>query len=64
MSSASDDTTTKETIRSRHRDAAEEVLPEHGQLYIGGGWHDAADGGTFDTLNPTTGEVLASVARG
>ncbi|MBP2249974.1 aldehyde dehydrogenase (NAD+) [Halarchaeum solikamskense] len=65
MSSTSDDGgETIESIRSRHRDAAADVVPEHTQLYIGGEWQDAASGETFDTLNPTTGEVLASVARG
>jgi acyl-CoA reductase-like NAD-dependent aldehyde dehydrogenase len=32
--------------------------------FIAGGWVDAADGGTFDDLNPYTGEVVASVAAG
>jgi len=65
MSSTSEDASErKETIRSRHREAAESVLPEHRELYIGGGWQEAAAGETFDTVDPTTGEVLASVARG
>ena len=33
------------------------------RLYIGGEWVDAADGATLDTYNPSTGEVLASVAE-
>jgi aldehyde dehydrogenase (NAD+) len=33
------------------------------QLFIGGEWVDAASGGTFDTINPSTGEVLARVAE-
>ncbi|MFA1611663.1 aldehyde dehydrogenase family protein [Halobellus rubicundus] len=65
MSSASDDVSqSKETILSRHREAAAEVVPDHTQMYIGGEWQAAASGETFDTLDPTTGEVLASVARG
>jgi acyl-CoA reductase-like NAD-dependent aldehyde dehydrogenase len=33
------------------------------QLLIGGRWVDAASGKTFEDLNPTTGEVLATVAE-
>ena len=33
------------------------------RLFIGGEWVDAADGGTLDTFNPATGEVLTSVAE-
>jgi acyl-CoA reductase-like NAD-dependent aldehyde dehydrogenase len=33
------------------------------QLFIGGEWSDAAEGGTFPTYNPGTGEVLAEVAE-
>lgn len=32
------------------------------QLFLGGEWRDASDGGTFDVDNPATGEVLATVA--
>lgn len=32
------------------------------RLYIGGEWRDASDGGTFEVVNPATGEVLAQVA--
>ena len=32
------------------------------QAYINGRWVSAADGATFDVLNPATGEVIASVA--
>jgi len=31
-------------------------------LYIGGEWREASDGGRFDVLNPADEEVLASVA--
>jgi aldehyde dehydrogenase (NAD+) len=33
------------------------------RLMINNEWVDASDGGTFDTLNPATGEVLAKVAH-
>ncbi|MYZ50108.1 NAD-dependent succinate-semialdehyde dehydrogenase [Propylenella binzhouense] len=32
------------------------------QLFLGGEWRDASDGGTFDVDNPATGEVIATVA--
>ncbi len=32
------------------------------KLFIGGEWIPAADGSTFDTINPATGQVLAQVA--
>lgn len=34
------------------------------QLFIGGQWVDAVDGRTFETIDPATGDVLATVARG
>ncbi len=34
------------------------------QLLIGGEWVDAADGGTFETTDPGTNEVLTTVAHG
>ncbi|MBV8911900.1 MAG: aldehyde dehydrogenase, partial [Acetobacteraceae bacterium] len=34
------------------------------RLFIDGRWVEAASGQTFDTVNPATGEVLASVAEG
>lgn len=37
------------------------LRPQH-RAYIGGEWTDAADGATFDTINPATGAVLAKVA--
>jgi gamma-glutamyl-gamma-aminobutyraldehyde dehydrogenase len=37
------------------------VRPQ-GRAYIGGAWTDAADGATFETINPATGRVLAKVA--
>jgi succinate-semialdehyde dehydrogenase/glutarate-semialdehyde dehydrogenase len=32
------------------------------QLFLGGEWRDASDGGTFEVDNPATGEVIATVA--
>lgn len=34
------------------------------QMYIGGEWVDAANGETFEDLNPYNGEVFANVPRG
>src|SRR5512146_1180636 len=34
------------------------------KMYIGGEWVDAKDKGTFEDLNPYTGEVFARVPRG
>ncbi len=34
------------------------------RMLIGGKWVEAASGRTFDSINPSTGEVLASVAEG
>lgn len=34
------------------------------RLFIEGRWVEAASGKTFDTINPSTGEVLGSVAEG
>lgn len=34
------------------------------QLYINGEWRDAIKGGKFDTFNPATEEIIASVASG
>lgn len=38
------------------------ALRPKSRAYIGGAWTDAADGATFDTINPATGAVLAKVA--
>ena len=34
------------------------------RLLINGEWQDAADGRTFETINPVTEEVIAKVALG
>jgi len=42
-------------------------LERHGQRFghfINGGWHAPANGEYFDTLDPSSGEILASVAQG
>jgi acyl-CoA reductase-like NAD-dependent aldehyde dehydrogenase len=36
---------------------------QSGRLFIGGEWQDAASGRTFESINPATGEVLATVAE-
>ena len=36
----------------------------HFELFIGGTWQAPAEGAYFDTLDPSTGESLASVAQG
>ena len=54
----------KEAIRSRHTEAAADVLPERSRLFIGGEWQEAKAGESFETTDPTTGEVLDSVPRG
>ncbi|MCX2819963.1 aldehyde dehydrogenase family protein [Haladaptatus sp. F3-133] len=54
----------KSTIKQRHEQAANEVLPDHRSLYIGGNWAESASGETFETVDPTTGETLASVEAG
>ncbi|AFZ73487.1 aldehyde dehydrogenase family protein [Natronobacterium gregoryi] len=65
MSSDTDTVDERRTaIRTRHREAAETALPEHTDLYVGGEFVVADERETFDTVDPTTGEVLESVARG
>jgi aldehyde dehydrogenase (NAD+) len=54
----------KSAIRQRHERAANEVLPDHRALYIGGEWVESASGETFETVDPTTGETLAAVEAG
>ena len=34
------------------------------QLFINNQFVDASDGGTFNTINPTTEEVICKVAKG
>ena len=45
--------------------ANETFLDQHpAKMLIGGQWVEAASGKTFDTYNPSTGEVLVKVAEG
>jgi phenylacetaldehyde dehydrogenase len=44
--------------------AVRSFLARDHKLLIGGEWVDAASGRTFESLDPATGEVLASVPRG
>ncbi|MEQ8488276.1 MAG: aldehyde dehydrogenase family protein [Marinovum algicola] len=39
------------------------VLPEQRSLYYGGGWHAAEAGGSVETMNPASGQALASVGE-
>src|SRR3990172_9523284 len=41
----------------------EKVIPKKGRLFINGEFVDAASGKEFETLNPATGECLATVAE-
>src|SRR5256885_6982923 len=34
------------------------------QNFVGGEWVDAAEGGTMEVINPSTGETIAEVPRG
>jgi aldehyde dehydrogenase (NAD+) len=54
----------KSAINQRHEQAANEVLPDHRELYIGGEWVKSASGETFETRDPTTGDTLATVQAG
>jgi len=54
----------KSAIEQRHKQAADEVVPDRQELYIGGEWVQSASGETFETIDPTTGETLAEVQAG
>ena len=45
-------------------EATRRFTSEPRQLLIDGDWVDAADGSSFDTIDPGTGEVLTTVAHG
>jgi len=51
-------------VKQRHLNVASDVLPEHTGLYIGGEFVSSAADDTFETVDPTTGQVLADVGRG
>jgi betaine-aldehyde dehydrogenase len=40
----------------------ERALPEHRELFYGGGWHQPLAGGQVDVISPSTGERLGVVA--
>ena len=44
--------------------AVRDFLSTPKQLFIGGEWMDAASGETFETIDPATGRVLTTAARG
>jgi len=54
-----------ESVRTRHREAAESVLEhdEYGHL-IGGEWVESTSGETGTAIDPTTGEALATIQMG
>ena len=39
-------------------------MSEHGRMWIGGSWVDAADGAAFEAFSPSTGEVIGTVPEG
>lgn len=51
------------TLSHSEYQALASTLKPGGQAYIDGAFCDAADGATFETVNPATGEVLAEVAH-
>ncbi len=55
---------TDDSISERHEETAASVVPSEIGLHIGGEFVDAAEGGTFETVDPTTGETLAEVPAG
>ncbi len=54
--------TTQVTSTPTHPRAGAVIAAVPAQLLVGGHWQDAADGATFDVLDPATGEVLCAVA--
>jgi aldehyde dehydrogenase (NAD+) len=50
-------------VKQRHAEAAS-VVPSPARMYVGGEWVGAESGDTFETRDPTTGEVLATVPAG
>jgi acyl-CoA reductase-like NAD-dependent aldehyde dehydrogenase len=56
--------TTASPLPAELSDAARAFASAPRQLLIGGEKSDAADGATFETLDPATGNVITSVAQG
>jgi phenylacetaldehyde dehydrogenase len=52
------------TVTVEHTDQIRRGIAGRTRLLIDGEWVDARSGQTFDSLDPATGEVLASVAAG
>src|SRR5438046_2652075 len=52
-------TMTTETARSNEPTYSSDLV----KLYINGEWQDASLGGTFESRNPATGELLAVLAE-
>ena len=42
----------------------DQLMADARQMFIDGQWVDAVDGGRFDTIDPATGEVLATIPAG
>ncbi|WP_035609083.1 aldehyde dehydrogenase family protein [Haloferula sp. BvORR071] len=55
---------TKDAPASRVSKKTRDFLAKPKKLLIGGDWHKAANGKTFDSFDPSTGEVLAQAAEG
>ena len=54
--------TTEQTAKDAERVAGDDVL--HARMVIGGEGVEAADGQTFDVVNPATGKVIATAPLG
>jgi acyl-CoA reductase-like NAD-dependent aldehyde dehydrogenase len=54
---------TTATLPDALSDAARDFAGGPHRLIIGGDRHEAADGGTFDTLDPATGQTIAAVPQ-
>ncbi|MEM7479368.1 MAG: aldehyde dehydrogenase family protein [Planctomycetota bacterium] len=52
------------TVTRSYSDGVASFLSSPKKLLIGGQWVEAADGGTFDVINPSTTQSIAQVARG
>jgi acyl-CoA reductase-like NAD-dependent aldehyde dehydrogenase len=57
------DPLTKEDTMELQQEKAHTGASE-GRQFIGGEWVDAAGGGTFESLDPFTGDVVANIAAG
>jgi aldehyde dehydrogenase (NAD+) len=65
LGTTDDPSSSSSDICSRRRDTAEEVLSRDTyRHYIGGEWVSAANGETFRTVDPTSGEALAEAQAG